>query len=165
MMHADLIEAIRKEVLRLISNQNDLLDELLEMPDLLKENSEDGQQRTDSNKVKKWKKIINDEAQKVNEQEMVLAVIGTMKAGKSTTINAIVGSEILPNRNHPMTSLPTLIRHKIGQKEPILYFSKYQPIEKMVHDIKEKLSYLKNCRQSSDSIFRKCRFGRRKSYL
>ncbi|HBV0140261.1 TPA: antirestriction protein [Escherichia coli] len=29
---------------------------------------------------------------------MVLAVVGTMKAGKSTTINAIVGQEILPNR-------------------------------------------------------------------
>lgn len=33
------------------------------------------------------------------ELEMVLAVVGTMKAGKSTTINAIVGTEILPNRN------------------------------------------------------------------
>ncbi|NMF66326.1 hypothetical protein DP113_31905 [Brasilonema octagenarum UFV-E1] len=160
MMHTDLIDATCKEILRLISNQNDLLDELLEMPDLLKENSEDGQQRTDSHTVKEWKKIINDEAQKVNEQEMVLAVIGTMKAGKSTTINAIVGSEILPNRNHPMTSLPTLIRHKIGQKEPVLYFPKYQPIEKMVHDIKEKLSYLKKSNQLDSVELYKDKYGK-----
>jgi GTPase SAR1 family protein len=147
MMHADLIKATREEILRLIKNQNALLDELLKMPDLLKESSEDGQKRTDTHTVKEWKKIINDEKQKVNEQEMVLAVIGTMKAGKSTTINAIVGSEILPNRNHPMTSLPTLIRHKIGKKEPVLYFPKYQPIEEMVHEIKEKLSSLKKSNQ------------------
>lgn len=36
---------------------------------------------------------------KTARREMVLAVVGTMKAGKSTTINAIVGQEILPNRN------------------------------------------------------------------
>lgn len=45
----------------------------------------------------------------------MLAVVGTMKAGKSTTINAIVGQEILPNRNRPMTSVPTLIRHVPGK--------------------------------------------------
>ncbi|BAY48048.1 hypothetical protein SAMD00079811_56670 [Scytonema sp. HK-05] len=141
-MHADLIKATCEEIIRLIKNQNALLDELLETPDLLKESSEDEQQRTDIPTVKEWQKTINDEAQKVNELEMVLAVVGTMKAGKSTTINAIVGSEILPTRNHPMTSLPTLIRHEIGKKEPVLYFPKYQPIEEMVHKIKEKLSSL-----------------------
>jgi replication fork clamp-binding protein CrfC len=70
--------------------------------------------------VKNWQEILNNEAQKVDKLEMVLAVVGTMKAGKSTTINAIVGSEILPNRNHPMTSLPTLIKHRIGQKEALV---------------------------------------------
>ncbi|WP_169221679.1 dynamin family protein, partial [Brasilonema sp. UFV-L1] len=147
MMHADLIDATCKEVLRLIRNQNDLLDDLLEMPDLLKESSEDGQQRTDSQTVKNWQAILNNEVQKVDKLEMVLAVVGTMKAGKSTTINAIVGSEILPNRNHPMTSLPTLIRHRIGQKEPVLSFPKHQPIKKMVDDIKEKLSDLEHKNQ------------------
>ena len=53
---------------------------------------------------------------------MVLSVVGTMKAGKSTTINAIVGREILPNRNRPMTALPTRIIHTPGRKNPVLRF-------------------------------------------
>lgn len=147
LIYADLIEAICEEVLRLISNQHDLLCELLKMPDLLKGIREDGQLRTDNPTVKNWQAIIENEKQKVKKLEMVLAVVGTMKAGKSTTINAIVGREILPNRNQPMTSLPTLIRHKRGQKEPVLSFPKHQPIENMVDDIKEKLSSLKKSNQ------------------
>lgn len=154
MMHADLIKATKEEVLRLISNQNDILDSLLEMPDLLKESSEDGQQRTDTNTVKKWQAILNDEVPKVDKLEMVLAVVGTMKAGKSTTINAIVGSEILPNRNQPMTCLPTLIRHRGGQKEPVLFFPKHQPIQKMVDDIKKKLSSLDNKELESVELYK-----------
>ncbi len=55
--------------------------------------------------------MLNNELRKISRLEMVLAIVGTMKAGKSTTINAIVGTEVLPNRNRPMTALPTLIRH------------------------------------------------------
>ena len=69
---------------------------------------------------------------------MVLAVVGTMKAGKSTTINAIVGREILPNRNRPMTALPTLIEHAPGQKSPVLHFEKRQPISELIKKLKEK---------------------------
>ncbi|MFX4316464.1 clamp-binding protein CrfC, partial [Enterobacter sp. 63] len=52
--------------------------------------------------------MLNNELRKITRLEMVLAIVGTMKAGKSTTINAIVGTEVLPNRNRPMTALPTL---------------------------------------------------------
>ncbi len=58
--------------------------------------------------------MLNNELRKITRLEMVLAIVGTMKAGKSTTINAIVGTEVLPNRNRPMTALPTLIRHTPG---------------------------------------------------
>ena len=74
---------------------------------------------------------------------MVLAVVGTMKAGKSTTINAIVGREILPNRNRPMTALPTLIEHAPGQKTPVLYFEKRQPILDLIEKLEEKAQKLK----------------------
>ena len=59
---------------------------------------------------------------------LVLAVVGTMKAGKSTTINAIVGREIMPNCNRPMTALPTLIRHVPGRVQPLLRPQKVQPL-------------------------------------
>jgi len=82
---------------------------------------------------------LNNELRKITRLEMVLAIVGTMKAGKSTTINAIVGTEVLPNRNRPMTALPTLIRHAPGQKEPVLNFIHVEPIERLMHELQETL--------------------------
>ncbi|AUJ79888.1 clamp-binding protein CrfC [Enterobacter cancerogenus] len=83
--------------------------------------------------------MLNNELRKITRLEMVLAIVGTMKAGKSTTINAIVGTEVLPNRNRPMTALPTLIRHTPGQKEPILHFSHVSPIDALIQQLQQKL--------------------------
>ncbi|MEJ5072805.1 clamp-binding protein CrfC [Enterobacter ludwigii] len=84
---------------------------------------------------------LNNELRKITRLEMVLAIVGTMKAGKSTTINAIVGTEVLPNRNRPMTALPTLIRHTPGQKEPGLNFIHVKPIERLMHELQDKLRH------------------------
>ena len=43
--------------------------------------------------------MLNNELRKISRLEMVLAIVGTMKAGKSTTINAIVGTEVLQSPN------------------------------------------------------------------
>lgn len=86
--------------------------------------------------------ILNNELRKITRLEMVLAIVGTMKAGKSTTINAIVGTEVLPNRNRPMTALPTLIRHTPGQKEPGLKFMHVEPIERLMHELQDKLRHV-----------------------
>lgn len=83
--------------------------------------------------------MLKNELRKVTQHEMVLAIVGTMKAGKSTTINAIIGTEVLPNRNRPMTALPTLIRHTPGQHEPILHFPHVLPIEALMGELQEKL--------------------------
>jgi replication fork clamp-binding protein CrfC len=85
---------------------------------------------------------LNNELRKITRLEMVLAIVGTMKAGKSTTINAIVGTEVLPNRNRPMTALPTLIRHTPGQKEPELNFIHVKPIERLMHELQERLHHI-----------------------
>lgn len=71
-------------------------------------------------KSQNYKEILNNEIAKLQNFDVVLAVVGTMKAGKSTTINAIVGREILPNRNRPMTALPTLICHNPACDVPVL---------------------------------------------
>ncbi len=83
--------------------------------------------------------MLNNELRKITRLEMVLAIVGTMKAGKSTTINAIVGTEVLPNRNRPMTALPTLIRHTPGQKEPVLHFLHVSPIDTLITQLQKKL--------------------------
>ncbi|MDM2940860.1 clamp-binding protein CrfC [Citrobacter sp. Cm038] len=82
---------------------------------------------------------LNNELRKITRLEMVLAIVGTMKAGKSTTINAIVGTEVLPNRNRPMTALPTLIRHTPGQKEPVLHFSHVAPIDDLMNLLQQRV--------------------------
>lgn len=84
---------------------------------------------------KEFKQVLKGEVHKLQNFDVVLAVVGTMKAGKSTTINAIVGREILPNRNRPMTSLPTLICHNKEQKIPKLNFNS-KPINDFLVDVK-----------------------------
>lgn len=95
--------------------------------------------------------MLQNELRKITQHEMVLAIVGTMKAGKSTTINAIVGTEVLPNRNRPMTALPTLIRHTPGQREPVLHFPHVLPIETLMVELRQKLKET-DCERLAQSL-------------
>lgn len=125
-MYTNTMNAIVQEVIRLLNHQRNLLKDMLNEEELLK----DGQSQERSVDVvlaEQWIETLEDEITKVGGLEMTLAVVGTMKAGKSTTINAIVGREVLPNRNRPMTTLPTIIRHKVGQTTPTITLPKLGP--------------------------------------
>ena len=78
---------------------------------------------------------IKEEKSKVKDLRMTLAFVGTMKAGKSTTINAIVGADVLPNRSGAMTTLPTLVTHAPGVQQPILRFSNSAPFTQAIKRI------------------------------
>ncbi len=78
------------------------------------------------------KAMLEGEHRKVVSQKMVLAIVGTRKANKSITINAIVGTEVLPNRNRPMTALPTYIRHRLVQILPLMFFPHVAPIKALM---------------------------------
>ena len=127
-MHEKNFELLQEEAVRLISVESNFLNELAQTDGLVMAAENNDQQTFDQDSVKKRIEVLTGEKIKLEKQELVLAVVGTMKAGKSTTINAIVGSEILPNRNRPMTALPTLIRHKAGQKEPVLFLHNKAPL-------------------------------------
>lgn len=101
--------------------------------------SETSQRLLTRDKSLEFIQILQGEITKVKSFDVVLAVVGTMKAGKSTTVNAIVGREILPNRNRPMTALPTLICHNPNQYEPVLTF-KNSAINEFLKDIRDKFS-------------------------
>jgi GTPase Era involved in 16S rRNA processing len=58
----------------------------------------------------------------VNKLELRLPVVATMKAGKSTLINAIAGFRLLPYRTLPMTTLPTEVVLTNRVAEPRLLF-------------------------------------------
>lgn len=131
-MHEKNFELLQEEAIRLISVESNFLNELAKTKGLVMAAQNNEKQTFDQDSVKKRIEVLTGEKIKLEKQELVLAVVGTMKAGKSTTINAIVGVEILPNRNRPMTALPTLIRHKAGQKEPVLFLHNKAPLSNFI---------------------------------
>lgn len=132
-MHTTKVETLRDEAKR----QLQLLKELLQkahrkgLVDKPAKNERD-RSTFDTESLPKVLEVLNGESHKLDNLDMVLAVVGTMKAGKSTSINAIVGAEVLPNRNRPMTALPTLIRHTPNILTPRLRFEKVPPLNDLL---------------------------------
>lgn len=133
------LEPIRQEATRLLRLQAKLLEEMLETDGLIVDAAEGEHQTFDRHSTAKQLEVISGELVKLENLDLVLAVVGTMKAGKSTTINAIVGTEVLPNRNRPMTALPTLIRHTPGQVEPVLRFDNCGPVNALLQSLQAKV--------------------------
>ncbi|HAI4685799.1 TPA: dGTPase [Escherichia coli] len=139
-MHEKNIALLCDEADRLLQLNINLLRQMVEEPDVLSDSKNENRLLFDKQKALKRIEELVGEQIKTARREMVLAVVGTMKAGKSTTINAIVGQEILPNRNRPMTSVPTLIRHVPGKTEPVLHLEHIQPVRNLLITLQEKLA-------------------------
>lgn len=132
-MHENNIELLNLEAQRLLDLNIDLLQEMLNRPNVLEEQQDnDKKQLFDRSRAEKRVEELKGERSKISRNEVVLAIVGTMKAGKSTTINAIVGKEILPNRERPMTAIPTLIRHVAGKISPELHLTHLEPIRQLL---------------------------------
>lgn len=139
-MHEKNIALLCDEADRLLQLNINLLRQMVDEPDVLSDSKNENRLLFDKQKVLKRIEELEGEQIKTARREMVLAVVGTMKAGKSTTVNAIVGQEILPNRNRPMTSVPTLIRHVPGKTEPVLHLEHIQPVRNLLITLQEKLA-------------------------
>lgn len=139
-MHESNVEILRSEAQRLIEMEITLLERMLKEPGVIAAAQKGEVQTFDRDSTLKYIEVLTGERTKLAELEMVLAVVGTMKAGKSTSINAIVGTEVLPNRNRPMTALPTLIRHTPGQVEPVLRFDNDEPIHQLMEGLRKALA-------------------------
>ncbi|HFT9237431.1 MULTISPECIES: dynamin family protein [Escherichia] len=139
-MHEKNIALLCDEADRLLQLNINLLRQMVDEPDVLSDSKNENGQLFDKQKALKRIEELEGEQIKTARRELVLAVVGTMKAGKSTTINAIVGQEILPNRNRPMTSVPTLIRHVPGKTEPVLHLEHIQPVRNLLITLQEKLA-------------------------
>ncbi|MAX54842.1 MAG: hypothetical protein CL537_04915 [Alcanivoracaceae bacterium] len=96
--------------------------------------------------------ILDNDRKKVKALESTIAVIGTMKAGKSTTINALIGEEVLPHRLLGMTTLPTLIRHKPGQKEPVMTLHNVASLKALVDEVRSKISLVDSGEDDNSKI-------------
>ncbi|EOZ1880734.1 dynamin family protein [Escherichia marmotae] len=139
-MHEKNIALLCDEADRLLQLNINLLRQMVDEPDVLLDGKNENGMLFDKRKALKRIEELEGEQIKTARREMVLAVVGTMKAGKSTTINAIVGKEILPNRNRPMTSVPTLIRHVPGKTEPVLHLEHIQPVRNLLITLQQKLA-------------------------
>ncbi|EFA4517599.1 dGTPase [Escherichia coli] len=139
-MHEKNIALLCDEADRLLQLNINLLRQMVDEPDVLLDGKNENGLLFDKRKALKRIEELEGEQIKTARREMVLAVVGTMKAGKSTTINAIVGKEILSNRNRPMTSVPTLIRHVPGKTEPLLHLEHIQPVCNLLITLKEKIA-------------------------
>lgn len=139
-MHEDNIELLRREAIRLLQVEISLLQRMKESEGVIVADQGGEHQTFSPDSVDKDLAMLRGEASKLEHLDMVLAVVGTMKAGKSTTINAIVGSEVLPNRNRPMTALPTRIRHTPGQEEPLLHMENNGPLNDLLNTLNQALA-------------------------
>lgn len=140
-MHENNIALLCNEAERLLQLNIQLLQKMVDDPDVLIDSKQnDDEQLFTRIRAKKRIEELKGEQTKITRREMVLAVVGTMKAGKSTTINAIVGKEILPNRNRPMTSMPTLIRHVPGKIIPDLQLNNIEPIVQLITALKTRVT-------------------------
>jgi signal recognition particle receptor subunit beta len=135
------IEILQEEANRLLTLEIGILKDMLHTEGVLTDSQAGKVQTFDTVNTPKIIEVLEGEQKKLEGLEMVIAIVGTMKAGKSTTINAIVGTEVLPNRNRPMTAIPTLIEHTPGQTEPVLEFKNQAPIERLVNELRKTLDY------------------------
>lgn len=64
---------------------------------------------------------LNELEQRLSEGRFHLAVLGQVKRGKSTLINALLGEEVLPSSVIPLTAIPTFIQYGEQRRLKIKY--------------------------------------------
>lgn len=88
-----------------------MLESYVEARNHLLENLENLQQLTSYRKNESAAKTTQELIAKLLEDRFNLAVLGQFKRGKTTLINALLGSRLLPTAVVPLTSIITLIRY------------------------------------------------------
>ena len=89
---------------------------------------------------------INEEIRNVNQMELRIAIVASMKSGKSTIINALIGENILPVSSNRMTIIPTEVIFKSEVKQSILILS-----NEVIHAISDIYQYIRTCLQINTS--------------
>jgi hypothetical protein len=141
----DTINGIKDEVLSQITRAQQIIDSFQEL------SNQDGIKKDiiNQNETKRWQETLEGEHNKVKDFQYKLAFTGVMNAGKSMILNAIIGARILPMRDTPMTTLPTVITHKPKQTQPILYISDVESYNEAIVQIKQKWSAIEKSKSQS----------------
>lgn len=72
---------------------------------------------------KKVYKLTNEFMQKCNDEKLEIAVVGTVKAGKSSLINALIGKELASVNATPETSV--LVKYRTTKTENYMKITYY----------------------------------------
>ncbi len=56
------------------------------------------------------------------QQNLYLALVGQVKRGKSTLLNALIGKDILPSSIVPVTAIPTFVRYSDRVMVDVVFF-------------------------------------------
>ena len=135
-MHEENMELLLAEARRLLSQEVALLNEMADDESVVGNRQAEADETFTREGIRDDIEALRAEVTKIDRLEFVVAVVGTMKAGKSTVINAIVGTEVLPTRNRPMTALPTLIRHTPGATNPVLLVENPAPLASLAEKLR-----------------------------
>jgi hypothetical protein len=138
-MYQSNIKRVQIETNKIIIETEKILESLIETEKNTENKNKVDEKTLSYTNLKEDQRMLKNEKLKVDILDYVVAVVGTMKAGKSMTINAIVGQEVLPSREFPMTTLPTLITHVPNKTEPSIKIEKIEPFNILKKKIKSKL--------------------------
>ncbi|KLO15519.1 hypothetical protein SCHPADRAFT_938629 [Schizopora paradoxa] len=70
--------------------------------------------------LKEMQDLVDSSLKRETNQVFSIAFCGTVKAGKSSFLNSLIGRKILPSDELPATAWPCRVRHASGIKEPVL---------------------------------------------
>ncbi|QLE56399.1 dynamin family protein [Nostoc sp. TCL26-01] len=76
---------------------------------------------------------LNNVSENLRKGVFRLLILGDMKRGKSTLLNAIIGEKILPTGVNPCTAVLTIVRYG-EDKQVTIYFNDAKPPESMDFD-------------------------------
>jgi ABC-type phosphate/phosphonate transport system ATPase subunit len=93
-------------------------------------------QESDLKETSRNIKVLENFIYKVKNLDMVFLIVGTMSSGKSTFLNSVIGENIAPNRETPMTLVPCSYKSSTKTK---LWLS-----TEFIDDIIYVVSFIKN---------------------
>ncbi|MBE9048788.1 dynamin family protein [Pleurocapsales cyanobacterium LEGE 10410] len=101
--------------------RHELANQIEEMMALLIEAEAKGEKASGKLSLDREIKQLQATCNNLRHSKFRLLVLGDMKRGKSTFINALVGEKLLPSDVNPCTALPTILRYG-AEKQVTVYF-------------------------------------------
>ncbi len=65
--------------------------------------------------------LLKESKTRLAQEDFTLVILGEFKRGKSTLINALLGSQLLPTAIVPLTAIPTVIQYGRQLKVHVIY--------------------------------------------